>query len=282
MRIPALVLAVCATTRVAGAAPADTPPSPAAPQPAAPGGMPPGDGAAPAPVAPMASPPGSTPAPGPETAPAPAAAPAPEAHLFVAQPPLPPLEPRSRRYHDGFYLRLSMGFGSLWTNSKADDVGYSETLRGSGAALDILAGGTPANGLVVGGGVLAQEAFDPTDSVSVGTATTLRQRNYGSVSYLLLGPMIDVFPNPTGGFHVGALVGFSHLGLKGTDDKASGGVGVAAWAGYMWWASSQWSVGGLVRLSATLSGRTLGDEPAKFDVTDTTRALTFMFSTAYH
>ena len=31
--------------------------------------------------------------------------------IYVAQPPLPPLEPRSRHYHDGFYLRLSVGFG---------------------------------------------------------------------------------------------------------------------------------------------------------------------------
>src|ERR1041385_1620897 len=30
--------------------------------------------------------------------------------IYVAQPPLPPIEPKNRHFHDGFYLRLSTGF----------------------------------------------------------------------------------------------------------------------------------------------------------------------------
>src|SRR5512146_2348846 len=141
--VPALCLATALTTTLARAEPA------------------PGAAAAPPPE-PVPGPPAAPPAaPAPETPPptASAAAPAPEGTtpppvvegIHVAQPPLPPLEPRSRRYHDGFYLRLSMGLGALWATSKTDNVGYNETTTGTGGAIDVMAGGTPAPGLVVGG-----------------------------------------------------------------------------------------------------------------------------------
>ncbi|HEX7672351.1 MAG TPA: hypothetical protein VF395_22305 [Polyangiaceae bacterium] len=191
--------------------------------------------------------------------------------IYVAQPPLPPLEPRSRHYHDGFYLRLSVGFGGLGVSSNGG--GTSSTTSGWGGAIDVLAGGTPAPGLVVGGGVLLQEAFSPSFS---------ERGHSGPVGLGMLGPMIDAFPNPAGGFHVGGLVGLSRVGLDDAHGNASGGLGLSVWAGYMWWASSQWSLGGLVRLSAARSGRTLGADPAQYDVADTTRAATFMVSTAFH
>jgi hypothetical protein len=253
------------------AAPSATAPPPALSEEAAPhpSGVPPADAA-------------SAPSAGPASAAAPAST-TPEA-IYVAQPPLPPLEPRSRHYHDGFYLRLSVGFGALGVSSSGGQ-GFGSTASGSGGALDFLVGGTPAPGLVLGGGVLLQEAFNPNYSahfnvgaLTIGDTST----GSGSLGFGMLGPMIDAFPNPSGGFHVGGLVGVSRIGLNDGQGNPSTGIGLSAWVGYMWWASSQWSLGGLVRLSGARSGRKLGNDPNQFDVTDTTRAITFMFSTAYH
>lgn len=256
----AIVAACCFLSPVAraeGGAPA-TPPAPAAPLAAA-GPVASGD-------APTAPPESTTPAGATEASSAP-----PGDAIYVAQPPLPPLQPRSRHYHDGFYLRLSVGFGGLGVSSNGG--GVNSTASGWGGAIDFLVGGTPAPGLVVGGGVLLQEAFSPSYS---------ERGPSGPVGFGMLGPMIDAFPNPAGGFHVGGLVGLSRVGLDDAHGNASGGLGLSVWAGYMWWASSDWSLGGLVRLSAARSGRTLGADPAQFDVADTTRAATFMFSTAFH
>lgn len=202
--------------------------------------------------------------------------------IYVAQPPLPPLLPRSRHYHDGFYLRLSVGFGALGVSSSGGQ-GFGSTASGSGGALDLLLGGTPAPGLVIGGGVLLQEAFNPSYSAHFPGPLTIGDTSTGSGSLVfgMLGPMIDAFPNPSGGFHVGGLVGLSRIGFSDHGNPSTG-IGLSAWAGYMWWASSQWSLGGLIRLSGARSGRKVGADANQFDVTDTTRAITFMFSTAYH
>jgi hypothetical protein len=175
-----------------------------------------------------------------------------------------------------------MGFGAQWTSAESGKTGYSETLKGFGAALDLLAGGTIGSGIVLGGGLLTQAAFDPTHNVDYGQSVGVTPRNYGSVSYWTLGPFVDAFPNPAGGFHIGGLLGLAHVGVKDEAGKSPAGFGLSTWLGYMWWVESQWSVGGLLRFSAAWSGRKLGEEPNRFDVTDTTRALTFMFSTAYH
>lgn len=126
---------------------------------------------------------------------------------------------------------------------------------------------------------MLQEAFNPSYSAHF-NASGDTSTGSGSLGFGMLGPMIDAFPNPSGGFHVGGLVGLSELNYG--QGNPSTGIGLSAWVGYMWWASSQWSLGGLVRLSGARSGRKLGAEPSQFDVTDTTRAITFMFSTAYH
>jgi hypothetical protein len=224
--------------------------------------------------APEAQPPAPTGAP-------PATRPTMNPTIYVEQPPLPPLEPRNRHFHDGFYLRLSAGLGGMWVNSSTD-FGNGKT-SGAGAALDLMIGGTPAPGLVIGGGVLLQEALNPSSSVaSRASDFRLDRGSSGSIGFGMLGPMIDVFPNPTSGFHFGGLVGLSSLGLKDKDDKTSVGAGLSAWAGYMWWTSSQWSLGGMLRFTGAWSTRQVATSGAETDVTDTTRALTLLFSAAYH
>jgi hypothetical protein len=224
--------------------------------------------------------PGSGPTPGPGTTPFYEQAPRPQqpATIHVAQPPPPPLEPRTRLYHDGFYLRLSTGFGYQGVSSSAGDSNVST--NGAGFALDIMIGGTPATGVVVGGGSLFQTAVSPGQSTTGPVTDGLAAQGPGGVGLWLIGPFIDVFPNPTGGFHLGAELGLAAVGLKGNESTYSGGGGGSVWVGYMGWMSSQWSLGGLVRGTAVGTKRKVGTP--EVDVSDGTWGFVLEFSALYH
>lgn len=274
-----------ASALISGASLAQAPAPPAAP--AAPTAAPAPAGAPPA-APPSEAPPGAVPVqPGPPPSAPPASGSAPyyeqsappqnPPRIYVEQPPPAPLEPRTRHYHDGFYLRLSTGLGIEGVSSSAGDSKASTS--GAGFALDLLVGGTPVPGLVIGGGLLGQSAVSPSQSNDQGPPLAgINDHPGGGVGLVLLGPFIDVFPNPSDGFHLGALLGGAAIGLKGSDDKLSTGGGLSAWVGYGWWAASDWSLGGLMRLSAAGTKRTVDG----VDVSDGAWGLTFEFSAAYH
>jgi hypothetical protein len=226
------------------------------------------------PPSPDAESPGAAPATQPyyDSPPPPAPPPAASPGIYVETPPPAPLQPRTRHFHDGFYLRLSGGFGALGVSSDAGTYGET-TVAGEGFALDLLLGGTPSPGLVIGGGLLLQDAFQPRYK---GAATDEND----ALLFTLFGPMIDVFPSPSSGFHFGALLGLASLGVTDDKDNNSGGLGLSLWTGYMWWASSEWSIGGLVRFSGARTARSLSEPDV--DIDDTTRSLAIMFSAAYH
>jgi len=236
--------------------PAEAPPGAVPVQPAPPASAPPGQGTTP--YYEQSAPPQNPPI------------------IHVEQPPPPPLEPRTRHYHDGFYLRLSVGLGLEGVSSSAGDSKVSTF--GAGPAFDLLIGGTPATGLVVGGGLLFQSAPAPGQTIEGPLLSGIEAEPSGGVGLLLFGPFIDVFPNPNDGFHLGALLGLAGTGLKGDDDKLSGGGGISGWLGYGWWAASDWSLGGLTRFTAAGTKRTVGG----VDVSDGAWGLTLEFSAAYH
>ncbi|HEX4339348.1 MAG TPA: hypothetical protein VH062_25755 [Polyangiaceae bacterium] len=257
-------------TTPGAAAPAGEPGPAEAPPQTSPPPLPPGG--------PSEAPPGGPP--GPYYAESPGAAPS----IYVAQPPLPPLQPRNRYYHDGFYLRLSGGYSFLHVSTSLRDNDSTSSLNGSGTAFDIMIGGTPAPGLVIGGGLLLQQAFDPGTSVRLrnGNVRGLDAGANGTVGLGMIGPMIDAFPVPTGGFHFGGLLGLAEVGLEDNQDNLSGGFGLSIWTGYMWWVSSQWSLGIEARYSAAFTTRKIGVESAQFDAHDTSQGFALMFSAAYH
>jgi hypothetical protein len=206
-------------------------------------------------------------------------------HIYVAQPPLPPTPPRNRYYHDGFYLRLAAGYGYLATSTSLNNNGSTASTSGSGAAFDLMIGGTPAPGLVVGGALQLQAAFDPGSTVTQAGdvhVSGLDSGASGSVGFGMIGPMIDAFPIPTGGFHLGGTLGLAEVGLRSNQNNLSGGFGAGIWTGYMWWASSQWSMGLMARFSLAFTGRKVGVDAEQFDASDLSTALGIMLSAAYH
>lgn len=195
--------------------------------------------------------------------------------------PIAPLAPRAARYHDGFYLRLSLGLGAMDARSTADGTTASSNVLGAGPALDVLAGGTPLPGLVVGGGLVTQMAARPTVSYS-GDRLGLADGAGTQVTTWVAGPMIDIFPDPSGGFHAGGVLGLADLGLEDPAGNRSRGVGISAWAGYGFWSGPQWSLGGLLRLTALGTERSIHSGPNQYGVSDGTVAVSAMFSACYH
>ncbi len=56
--------------------------------------------------------------------------------------------------HDGFYLRVALGGG--WLGMRTDSAPEAD-VKGGGGSLDLLLGGTPIDGLVIGGGIFSTQ-----------------------------------------------------------------------------------------------------------------------------
>jgi hypothetical protein len=264
-------------------------PAPVLAQPLGPPGPPPAsegpppEEAAPPPIdAPEVGEPPATEA-APVAAPA-EAQPAPPPQIYIQQPMPPPPEPRRRMYHDGFYLRMTVGGGLLSTRSSVSDTVDTSDARlsvdGAGYLFDFGIGGSPAPGLVVGGAILVQDAWSPRVRYRGPTGFALERTGPVSESlwFALVGPMVDAFPDPDGGLHVGGTLGIAVLGLEDDAGNASTGLGAAAWVGYLWWVSSEWSIGATLRMAFAGTGRELPDG----DATDITRSLGLGFTALYH
>jgi len=159
-------------------------------------------------------------------------------------------EPKTRgaRRHDGFYLRLSLGGGSLGARGyryDALDQRHAYEFEGNALTTEIMIGGTPAPGVTLGGAYLGNYAAR-RDPDAAGQPDSW-------MSLGIVGPFIDVFPNPRRGFHFGGAIG--PAGTASYDDNSEEravafGFGGSLWAGYDFWVSDQWSIGAELRLSA--------------------------------
>lgn len=176
-------------------------------------------------------------------------------------PPPPLLPPQGAREHDGFYLRLGLGGGALGGSFGSDS---SSELHGAfdgsfmhgSLSFELNIGGTPAPGLVIGGGVWLDFAIGQPQSTDIrvnGKPAPALVLDHAEIG--LLGPFVDYYFDPKQGFHVEGALGIAWMNLgKGTrggavtsDEKAMGGLGFMLGGGYEWWIAEQWSLGALLR-----------------------------------
>ena len=175
--------------------------------------------------------------------------------------------------HDGFYLRASVGVGI--TGATLDDKNKSgDRLSGFAASLDLnlLVGGSPSPGLAVGGALVAETA-------SVGFERDDFPIYDRSASLFIVGPFVDGYPNPSGGWHFGGTIGFAHqiFGSTGTDPQRNGnGVGGAFWLGHDFWMADDWSLGPLLKLGGAA---TKGSDP---DTSGSSFSASLLFTGVYH
>lgn len=193
-------------------------------------------------------------------------------HLVAEAPELD--NTRTYHRHDGFYLRVNFGYGSTWGSFDDSGPGNIDVdLSGSGLGFDVLAGGSPSPGFVIGGGLVVNQLFS-ADLEPVAGARSAHDVQSG-----LVGVFVDGFPKPNAGWHLGGLVGLASVTVKdGGGAEKTGGLGGAIWGGYDAWVGDEWSLGALLRFTAT---RTTGGE-APLDVAASHGNLALMLTALYH
>jgi len=157
-------------------------------------------------------------------------------------------------------------------------------ISGGGVALDVMVGGTPVPGLVLGGVMLVSGATQP-EVESDGQTQELD----ANLSSLLFGPFIEGFFDPGGGLHAGGAIGLSVAGYQGPDttpeeEEPFAGVGVAAWGGYDAWIAPNWSLGGYLRVMGTSGRRDFESVPLAETVKEqvNTLSVALLFTALYH
>ena len=139
--------------------------------------------------------------------------------------------------------------------------------------VDLLVGGAPSPGIILGGALLVDSL--PSTKFESDQASTKT-----GLSIATLGPFVDAYPNPRGGFHSGGMLGVSAAHLTGNTyfaaDRAYG-FGLATWLGYDCWVADQWSMGALLRFA----GAHVVDQGGSPDVRVYTRSIALLFTTVY-
>jgi hypothetical protein len=169
----------------------------------------------------------------------------------------PPPEAKGVHYHDGFYLRLGLGAGYLVSRGTGEN-DVEAGVSGVTIPVEFALGGTPARGLVVGGGAWGVHIPSAEYTAGRGDFVKSERADYGAIS--MIGPFMDGYVNPKQGFHVqGAacltLVAPGQSDTIITSDFAGAGFGGMFGFGYEGWVGEQWGMGVLARaqyLSVTL------------------------------
>lgn len=237
---------------------------------------PPPGAAAPPPGA--AAPPAGTPpaqptagAPAPATQPPPPLAPTPlgKPLIDVSVPEPGPPPARTYHVHDGFYFRVNAGVIYAGTNIESDaDHHHDYEVNGPGGSLDLMLGGSPSPGIAIGGD-LTLSGFGQDGSGALG----------------MLGVFVDGFPDASGGFHLGGMLGLA--GVTASDDRSDNfsglGFGLGAWIGHSFWVADDWSMGGLLRFNGAIA-RDGSEEDAADPFVLSAAAFqgALMFSVLYH
>jgi hypothetical protein len=160
--------------------------------------------------------------------------------------------------HNGFYMRFSLGAGGLSMQREAKGTAASElvysgdsSIKGGATTFELSIGGTPGGGLAIAGTLLTYRVPEPTLENDSGGEADLG----GPLDFVVLGPSVDWFPNPNGGFHFGGTIGVA-VAVADTpsgnafDHIGGGGGALSLQVGYDWWIGEEWSLGVQGRFTA--------------------------------
>jgi hypothetical protein len=159
-------------------------------------------------------------------------------------------------------MSFGIGSGSATDTLQLNGVTQPD-LKFSGTAimLDILIGGSPVPGFVLGGGLVTHQILSPTLKQNGQTATT-----GGSVSLDLntIGLFTAIYPDPSSGFNIHALVGYGVISANYGDNTTSSnnpsGLSIMGGVGYDFWVSDQWSIGPDLRVAYAKTSYSAGYE----------------------
>jgi hypothetical protein len=206
------------------------------------------------------------------------------------------LADRTRYHHDGLYFRFALGIGAGHDSAKSDRLLPTQRLlldaqpfEGSGGGFagvtELAMGFTPGPGIVVGVGAYTVTIPKPTLSMK---DTTTGDYEYRVSQLSVIGPLVDWYFNPTGGFHAQAspgvatyVAGAAEPKLEGAQAQAhtSVGFGFMLGVGYEWWIGQQWSMGLLGRF---VYGTTKGNDDRGVQWSHASYAPAVLISATYH
>jgi hypothetical protein len=193
----------------------------------------------------------------------------------VTEPPPPaPTENTTAYNHDGFFFR--MGIGLAYASAPLDVDGEEfGSAKGFGASVEFLFGGTPAPGIVIGGGVIGHNFPDVTLEDEDGDEAPFD----ASLSFTTFDIFLNLYPDAKQGFQVQALLGIGVAEvlnedgdsvIENADEDAFVGPVVGAGVGYEGFFGQQWSLGVMGRILYAPLSATLSEEA---DIDGTTKML---------
>lgn len=155
--------------------------------------------------------------------------------------------------HDGFYLRIALGYAHLNAKSKLTESTPTRELElsGGGAVFQISIGGSPTPGFVIGGMLLGHAFAEPDVEFDGGTTD---EANNTTFSVSAIGPFLQYYFDPKSGFYLQGFVGYveakTRYEIGGTDYQSEDttGIGFGFGLGYDFWVGDQWSIGPEARL----------------------------------
>jgi hypothetical protein len=161
--------------------------------------------------------------------------------------PSPCMQPEDAYRHDGFYFRLTTETQYLTFLGGGPEGSASVKGLGSGGMLAL--GGTPLPGLVIAGMLSSDMLRGKFNGRPQG------QEEDANMARAMLGVLVDWYPQPDDGWHVGAAIGFAGITLSDSSIPSAVGAAFSAklFGGYDWWIGPQWSLGLAALFAATPS-----------------------------
>lgn len=142
--------------------------------------------------------------------------------------------------HDGFFLRMDLGFGGMSTS--ASDSGLTVEMSGGASQFSVALGGAVVPNLVVAGHLWGATVSSPEvklNGTSLGAATdaTLTLSGVGvNVTYYFMPINVYLSATPS----VGVL---SARWASGQTSDTEGGFAIRLAVGKEWWVSDNWGIG---------------------------------------
>ena len=144
-------------------------------------------------------------------------------------------------------------------------------------------------GFAIGGMLSYAQAIGPSFNDTSGNGNSGSASNSITVTLGTIGPYVDWYPSPTGGFHVLGTVALAYLSASdGTTTANSGaGIGLGLGVGYDFWITKDWSIGALGRFTYARTGLSVASTDASGNaattsVTDSMIVPAILFSVSYH
>lgn len=177
--------------------------------------------------------------------------------IFPEDMPPPPPDPTAER-HDGFFLRLALGFGGNYVDAQAHNGGELDALgdaanhaKFSGFAMDFSfdIGGAPIDNFAIAFRLQFSSLVEPNETLD---GAHVSPPKHSSVDVTLVGPSFTYYFMPIN-IYATAAIGWASIGFDdGSDQRGtSAGFGMTFDLGKEFWVGDQWGLGGALRFSWT-------------------------------